>query len=474
MILSSFLFFLLSFLLVGILSIKNKKQDLDDYYIANRSISPLFVGLSGAATLLNGIMFFGNIGMTYILGFKFAWFYIGAVIAHIICFSFFAEKFAIKGHKNNNTTLLNFLSSNSNKNYKYFTILAALFIIIFSSVVAASQLLAGAKTLNYFFDINFKLGGATVLIIVLIYCYAGGIRASIWTDVAQTIVMMIAMGTLSIFCLNEVGGWYNLTNNLSNINNKLTTLFFTNEMGGWITFGIGWLFMFLGTAVGSPQIAVRYLTIKNPKEIKKAGIYYTTYIALFYAFAFIIGLCSRVLIPVEAFADKEFGLIMLANKLLPEILIGTVIAGIFASLISTTDSLVLVASSSITKDIFPKANKYYHGKIFTTLACILIYFIFLYGGKSVFSLLVMGYSSIASIFFPLVTLHLLKRQPNQTQSIIMMMVSLITVIIWRNYNLHTTINECAIAIPLALLTYSISTIFTKKEATQKIEWRDVC
>jgi Na+/proline symporter len=463
----------LSFLLVGILSIKNKKKNLNDYYIADRSMSPLFVGLSGAATLLNGIMFFGNIGMTYLLGFKFGWFYIGAIIAHIICFSYFAEKFATSGHKNNNTTLLNFLSNNSDNNYKYFTIIAALFIIIFSSVVAASQLLAGAKTLNYFFDVNFNLGGATVLIIVLMYCYAGGIRASIWTDVAQTFVMMIAMGTLSIFCLNEVGGWEVLTNKLSNIDNKLTTLFFSNNMGGWLTFGIGWLFMFLGTAVGSPQIAVRYLTIKDPKETKKAGVYYTTYIAFFYGFAFIIGLCARALIPIEAFIDKEFGLIILANQLLPEILIGVVIAGIFASLISTTDSLVLVASSSITKDIFPKANKYYHGKIFTTLSCGLIYLIFLFGGKSVFSLLVMGYSSIASIFFPLVTLHLLKKSPNQIQSILMMIISLIVIITWRYFNLHTTINECAIAIPTSLITYGLSNIFIKKEATQ-IEWRDVC
>jgi Na+/proline symporter len=462
MIAYTFIAFLLIFLTIGLLSVKKKKEDLDDYYIASRSMSPLFVGLSGAATLLNGIMFFGNIGMTYMLGLKFSWFYIGAIIAHIVAFKYFADKFAHHGHKKDHATLLSFLTNNSHKNYKWFTIIAAIFIIIFSSVVASSQLLAGAKTLNYFFDIEYALGGGLVLLIVMLYCYAGGIRASIWTDVAQTIVMMIAMAILAFFALDKVGGINALIETLSKIDANLTNMFFMNNMGGWVTFGIGWFFMFIGTAIGSPQVAVRYLTIKNPEQTKKAGVYYTSYIAVFYLLAFIIGLCARAIIPVAALADKEFGLIMLASQLLPEFLIGVVLAGIFASIISTADSLVLVSSSSVVKDLFPKTQQYKYAKIFTIISCLLIYGIFIFGGKSVFSLLVMGYSATASVFFPLVILRLLNKKLDQKVAIFLMMIAVLIVAIWRSLGYYKIINECAIAIPIVFVVYALLRCINKK------------
>ena len=87
----------------------------------------------------------------------------------------------------------NLVSKWHGKNYKYVQLFGGVIILIFLSTYAAAQLNAGSKSMHILFDIDYKLGAIIGGIIVLLYCFSGGIRASIWTDVAQSIVMIIAM-----------------------------------------------------------------------------------------------------------------------------------------------------------------------------------------------------------------------------------------------------------------------------------------
>ena len=103
------------------------------------------------------------------------------------------------------------------KNYRYLQIFSGLIILIFLSTYAAAQLNAGSKSMHILFDLNYNIGAIIGGIIVVLYCFSGGIRASIWTDIAQSFVMIIAMFLMVIFGIKELGGMSNVINNLQNI-----------------------------------------------------------------------------------------------------------------------------------------------------------------------------------------------------------------------------------------------------------------
>ena len=82
--------------------------------------------------------------------------------------------------------------------------------IVAVTLYATAQMTAGSKALFVLFGWDYSAGAILVAVMVLLYCWAGGIRASIWTDVAQIIVMYSAMALLMIVALNEMGGVWGL------------------------------------------------------------------------------------------------------------------------------------------------------------------------------------------------------------------------------------------------------------------------
>ena len=458
----SFILCMLLFIGIGIYAVRNKKQNVADYYVASREVSAPFVGLSSAVSLLNGFMFFGVIGITYMKGVSFLWFFIASIIVQSLCFKFIIPKFSKLSKDEKHLTYISHFSKGFGSYYRYVSILASVLVIGLFGVYASSQLVSGAKTLNYFYDIDNYLGGLFVIAIVVIYCYAGGIRASIWTDVAQSLVMLLAILIMAVICINNVGGFTVLFSKLNSINPDLTNMFFENEYGGWFVYFLSWCALFLGVAVGLPHLMVRYMAIKDHKKIKVAGRYYISYLTIFYLSSFFIGLVARVVVPVDRIADKEFSLLIMAEMFLSKPMIGIILAGIFASLISTVDSMVLVCSSAITKDLFPKlGNKYNYAKYATIFVAILVYLVFLYSNDSVFFLVILAASGLAAVFAPLIILKILDKKPSQATVLSMMVISLVTVILWRNTGLNIYINECLIAIPMAFVTYGVCLLISK-------------
>lgn len=458
----SFVICMILFIGIGIYAVRNKKKSITDYYVASREVSAPFVGLSSAVSLLNGFMFFGVIGITYMKGVSFLWFFISSIIVQSLCFKYIIPKFSRLSKDEKHVTYISHISKGFDGYYRYVSILASILVIGLFGVYASSQLVSGAKTLNYFYNVDHYLGGLFVIAIVVLYCYAGGIRASIWTDVAQSLVMLIAILIMAIVCVNHVGGFSELFGKLKSINPALTDMFFENKLGGWFTYALSWGALFLGVAVGLPHLMVRYMSIKDHKKIKVAGGYYISYLIIFYLSAFFVGLVARVVVPVDRIADKEFSLLIMAEMLLSKPMIGVILAGIFASLISTVDSMILVCSSAITKDLFPKlGNKYNYAKYATIFVALVVYLVFLYSTSSVFFLVILAASGLAAVFTPLIILKVMGKKPSQTTVLIMMIVSLLAVILWRNTGLNLQINECLIAIPLAFVVYGISSVIGK-------------
>ena len=457
----SFGLFLLLFVGVGLYSVTRKKKHVTDYYVASRSINPIFVGLSAITSLYSGFMYFGFVGMTHKMGISFIWWPVAGFTGNLLGNLFYLEKFTKKAQGLNCSTFVQFLSKGTGTYYRYVSIVAALIVIAFLSVGCSGQLMAGAKAFNSMYSLDMWIGGLVILLVVLLYCYAGGIRASIWTDVVQSIVMMTTMLALTVYAVIECNGFSQLFNSLNEINPALTSVSMP-QFGGWPLYLLAWFFVCFGCGISMPYVMVRHLTNKNIDNTKQVLTVYMSFYAVFMMCAFVVGLCAIVLLERHGIQDSEYALITVTKFLFNDVMVGVMLAGIFAGIISTADSLILVCSSAITKDLFPKlGNKYSYAKLSTLLVGVVVYLTFMYGSKSVFSIVMFSVSAMACAFAPVLILYLHGKKPKELTVVLMMVLTVTSIVVWREVGLAKIVNEGIFAFPFAFVVYFVSEGFYK-------------
>jgi sodium/proline symporter len=322
--------------------------------------------------------------------------------------------------------------------------------------------------MHILFGLDYRLGAIIGGIIVLLYCFSGGIRASIWTDAVQSLVMIIAMFLMVFFGIEKLGGFSSFINQLHEVSPDYMKWFpSTNFSEFYIApymFIIGWFFSGLGV-IGQPHVMVRFMAIDNTKNIPKTRIYYYTWYTLFYSLTILAAFVARLLIPETNNLDPELALPTLALNLLPEFFVGLVLAGIFAATMSTADSQILACTASITNDLLlNKKNNYFINKLVTLIVTVFVVTIAINDNKNVFNLVLMSWSTLACCFSPLLIVNSLQQKVSEFLSLMMMIIPLITLLIWRYFGLSEFIYEVAPGIVSGILTFFVFKLFRKQHA----------
>ena len=450
---------------MGSLSVLKKKNTSLDYLLANQEIKPWLAAISAIATSNSGYMFIGQIGFTYVYGLQSVWLMFGLIFGDFISSLFVHKNLRKKSQELKVVSFANLVSKWHGANYKYVQLFGGFIILIFLSTYAAAQLNAGSKSMHILFGLDYRLGAIIGGIIVLLYCFSGGIRASIWTDAAQSLVMVIAMFLMVFFGIKELGGFSNFINELHKISPDYMKWFPSTKFSEFLLapymFIIGWFFSGVGV-IGQPHVMVRFMTIDNTKNIPKTRIYYYTWYTLFYSLSILAGFVARLLIPETNNIDPELALPTLALNLLPEFFVGVVLAGIFAATMSTADSQIISCTASITNDLsFNKKNNYLTNKVVTLFVTVFVVTIAINDNKSVFNLVLMSWSTLACCFSPLLIINSLKQKISEVLSLMMMVIPLITLLVWRHFGLNNFIYEVAPGIMSGILTFFIFKLLRK-------------
>ena len=450
---------------MGFLSVLKKKNTSLDYLLANQEIKPWLAAISAIATSNSGYMFIGQIGFTYVYGLQSVWLMFGLIFGDFISSLFVHKNLRKKSQELKVVSFANLVSKWHGANYKYVQLFGGVIILIFLSTYAAAQLNAGSKSMHILFGLDYRLGAIIGGIIVLLYCFSGGIRASIWTDAAQSLVMVIAMFLMVFFGIKELGGFSNFINELHKISPDYMKWFPSTKFSEFLLapymFIIGWFFSGVGV-IGQPHVMVRFMTIDNTKNIPKTRIYYYTWYTLFYSLSILAAFVARLLIPETNNIDPELALPTLALNLLPEFFVGVVLAGIFAATMSTADSQIISCTASITNDLsFNKKNNYLTNKIVTLFVTVFVVTIAINDNKSVFNLVLMSWSTLACCFSPLLIINSLKQKISEVLSLMMMVIPLITLLVWRHFGLNNFIYEVAPGIMSGILTFFIFKLLRK-------------
>jgi sodium/proline symporter len=462
MILLSFVFFLLIFVAIGVLSTIKSKHTSADYLLASHSEKPWLIALSAVATNNSGYMFLGMIGYSYLNGISVIWIMICVLVGDFCASLFVHKKLRIVSGKTNALSFPEAISKWGGTDYKILRICGAIILVIFLSIYAAAQLKAGGKALHVLFGWNYAIGSVIGSVIVLFYCLAGGIRASIWTNTAQSFVMIAAMGSLFFLSIKEIGGFENFIFGLQNISSDYFSFFpqglFFDEWWGLAFFIFGWFFGGFGI-VGQPHIMTSFMAMNKPESIGRVRCYYYSWYFLFYIFTIGTGLAARLLIPMTEGFDPELAMPSLTQQIMPEILIGLVLAGLFSATMSTADSQILGCSASIVNDLMPKKrSSYFAAKFSTFIITILAMLVSFSDNQSVFSLAMIAWLALACSFAPIITIYSLGGRMSQKLAIITMFSGFFTMLLWRYFGLGLGVYEAGPGIVAGVLPYLMSVV----------------
>jgi len=440
----SFMVFLGLFVLVGVSSVFRSRGTKKDYYLASSSISPSLVGLSAVATNNSGYMFIGVIGYTYATGLASVWLMAGWILGDYIGSVFIHRKLREATQRTGEVSFAGVLSNWNGKQNIMLQRIFAVISLVFLLSYASAQLVAGSKALHVLFGWPEWSGAILGAVLVILYCFSGGIRASIWTDAAQSVVMMLSMGMLLFMGIYSFGGMGGTIREMELVNGFLDL--FPKDLllpgfSGSALFVLGWAFAGI-SVIGQPHVMVRFMALNDTGKMRKARAWYYSWFTMFYAMATGVGMLSRIFLKNPDGFDPELALPTMAVELFPPYLVGLVLAGIFAATMSTADSLILSCSSALTHDLIPhKIEKPYLLKTGTVLITVAALAWALLNRQSVFSLVIMSWSGLASAFAPLLIFLSFGGRPGRSRILTAVFSGLFVAIAWRIMGWDTMIYE---------------------------------
>lgn len=448
-ILIAFAAYLLFMVFIGVWSMK-KTTGADDYFLGGRGLSGPVAALSAQASDMSGWLLMGLPGSVYALGTGQAWIAVGLGLGTIINWLVIARplrSYTIVA--NNSMTLPEFFGNRYHDDKKILLGISSAIIVIFFLVYTASALASGGKLFNTVFGIDYHVALLIGAAVILVYTFMGGFLAVCTTDFIQGSMMLIALLVVPIIAWGYVSGSFsdmlaqtgvNSAHYLSltyNGDHPITLV----EILSNLAWGLGYC--------GMPHILVRFMAIKNEKELKKSSAIAITWVVISLTLAVVIGLVGRAFLLPEILGETagapstESVFIEMIKKIFMEILPlpfvgGLFLCGILAAIMSTADSQLLVCSSSVSADIYkdilnPDASDekvLKIGRLVTIVVAVLAIFIAWNPDSSIMALVSDAWAGLGSAFGPLVVMSLFWKRTNLQGAIVGLVSGAATVLIW--------------------------------------------
>lgn len=463
MILFTFLAFLLGFFLIGVSTYFFSKNTTEDYLVAGKSVHPSLVGLSAVATNNSGFMFIGMIGATYTMGLSSIWLMIGWIVGDII--SQRTTVSAIQRHAQTDGVhsfgglLLNWMGHHHTPQGRRLRQLIGLLTIVFLVVYAAAQLKAGTKATQVLLGWSPETGILLAAAIIFVYSLAGGIRASIWTDAAQSIVMITGMILMVVFGMSAIGGLSDVIKQLHGVSANYMH-WFPKDMTGLsaVLFVVGWIFGGMGV-IGQPHIVIRFMTLHPERKPGEMQAYYYAWFIAFYGLTIMVGLLSRLLIPTTSGFDAETAMPSLALQLMPQVFVGLMLAALFAATMSTVDSLILSCSAALTRDLTQKPmNSLYLAKFATFTVLLTAVLIAISNNQTVFKMVLDAWGLLGSAFGPLIIWLALRQTMTQSWATVTILSGITTFVLFSYFDWMPSVYPVAFGMTVGLIVASFGKV----------------
>jgi|TARA_B110000902_G_scaffold6928_1_gene8251 sodium/proline symporter len=416
--------YVLVLFLIGIVASRRVKN-ISDYYVGGKNIGYWAVAFSARATGESGWLLIGLTGMGALAGLSAYWVVLGEVLGVAISWQYMAKRFKRKSDTYQSITIPDYLESHFKSSTKFLRGLAASILSIFVVIYVSTQIDATGIAFESMMNMNYYHGALLGFCIVLAYIFIGGFVAVVWSDLFQGVLMFIGLVLLPIIVYYNMDANLDILGTLQSIDPNLTNIW--GGEGFWLNLATILGFSMIGLGfLGSPQVYVRFMSIKNEDEIDKGKWVAIFYTLLTDAAAVTIGILARVYFTSEG-QDPEavFGigatdvLNMVTSNFLPLGIAAIYIAIVLSAIMSTIDSLLVMASSAVTRDFYQKIfnptvgdEKLTKLSRYVTLTMAILSLLLAFAmayfspDRQVFWVMIFGWSGIAACFCPVIILSL--------------------------------------------------------------------
>jgi sodium/proline symporter len=349
--LAAFVGYLLVIVGIGVYATRFSSAGLSEFFLGGRRIPRFVVALSTVVSGRSAWLLLGVTGMAYTMGVAALWAIVGYVAVELLLFLFYAPRLRRFTERYDCITLPDFFASRFDDRDGGLRGVLVLIVLAFMIAYVSAQFVAGGKAMGASFGMDPAAGVLITAAIVLAYTMLGGFLAVSLTDTVQGILMLVALVVLPLVAIAGLGGAGPL---LAELRAFDPTLLDPLALGAGVL--IGYVGIGLGSP-GNPHILVRFMSIRDPRQFPYVALVGTTWNVVMAAGAILIGLAGRVYFPDAAMlpgSDTENLYPVLAAQHLPPVVFGVVLAAIFAAIMSTADSQLLVAASSVVRDVYEK------------------------------------------------------------------------------------------------------------------------
>ena len=364
-IIATIVIYLVGMLLVGFAYSKSN-EDSTDFYLGGRKMGPLVTAMSAEASDMSSWLLMGLPGLAYLTGIASpGWTAIGLAVGTWLNWLIVARRLRRYSANLNAITVPQFLSLRFHDQRNLLNALSAVIIIVFFIPYTASGFAACGKLFNSLFGVDYMIAMILSAVVIVGYTIMGGFRAVTTTDLIQSIVMSIALVAVLGYGISVAGGWDAVMQNASSLPGYLTMLASHNaadnsataysllDIVSTMAWGLGYF--------GMPHILLRFMAIEDEKKLVLSRRIATVWVVIAMTASIAIGMVGLGMTKAGALeflsgSSSETIIVRIANLIaqhgvLAAIVAGLILAGILAATMSTADSQMLAAASSVSENI---------------------------------------------------------------------------------------------------------------------------
>lgn len=325
----------------------SSKGFIEDYFIGGRSMGGFVLAMTIIASYTSASSFVGGPGVAYRLGLSWVLLAMIQVPTTFFTLGVLGKRFAIMARKTQSVTITDFLRARYKSDAV--VILCSIALIVFFMAAMLAQFIGGARLFQTVSGYPYEVGLALFGISVVLYTAVGGFRAVVLTDAIQGIVMVVAVVVVLLAVIKAGGGVEQCIGTLKDIDPGLITPTGPDNavpqpftLSFWVLVGIG--------VLGLPQTTQRCMGYRDSKAMHDAMVIGTLLIGFMILCAHLAGAMGRAVFPELPAGDLAMPTLIV--ELLSPIWAGVFIAGPLAAIMSTVDSMLLLVSAAIIKDLY--------------------------------------------------------------------------------------------------------------------------
>ncbi len=445
--------YLMITLVIGFVFSKNN-DNAEDFYLGGRKMGPFVTAMSAEASDMSSWLLMGLPGLAYLSGVcDVAWTAIGLAVGTWLNWFFVSRRIRRYSSKVGAITVPDFFAKRYHDKRNIINAIAALVIIVFFIPYTASGFAACGKLFNSLFNVDYTVAMMLSALIIVAYTIMGGFGAVCTTDLIQSVIMTIALVSVLVYGVSSAGGVEAVVDNAKSIPGYLSMTAIhdaannsSNPYGiitiiSTMAWGLGYF--------GMPHILVRFMAIKDEKKLVLSRRVASVWVVIAMTVAIVIGIVglgmtSAGKIPFLEGSSSETIIVQITGLIskhgvLAAILAGLILAGILAATMSTADSQMLAAASSVSQNI---AQDFLHIKLTEkqslivariTVVAIALVGVFLARDpqSSVFSIVSFAWAGFGGAFGAVVLCALFWKRSNLYGAIAGMIAGGVTVFVWK-------------------------------------------